>query len=1193
MITPYTIFLSALTGVSLFQFLHHLYLSIQLREDKKHLPYAVLSFGVSLYIFCNIQLYDCYSVERYKDIVQVQMYGTALFHIGLLWFCVIFTDLNRRILFPICASFIVFIIARHIEPELIYSHILGISIYILPWGEQLSVLQSKSSIWNYLYQMLILSVYILVYRGAWKLHQHGDNRRALFLSACITVVLAGVINDILVFNLGLNWIFLGETGFVALIIMMGLLLSSDIIKSANLSKQIEENERKFRAVFESSYQFMGMLDAEGRLMDANFSACSLINTDLETILGSYFWETPWWQGQPEEQQRLKESIVMAARGEFVHYQTRHTAADGKIHLIDFSLNPVRDKDGRIIFIVPEGRDITNIIKADEKIRNQNDELTAANEELTAAIEELEATNEEFEAQNNELIDSQKLLFDSELKFKTLFESAGDAIFIMDEFCFLDCNTKTLEIFGCERNDIIGQSPHEFSPEIQPDGRPSGRTAREKIDLAMAGDSQSFEWRHLKLDRTPFDAEVSLNRFELGGAFFLQAIVRDISKRKRDEESLRESEEYNKILFTDSHIPIVVIDRETGLYTDCNDAAVNIYRYASREEVIGKTPFDVSAPFQYDGTDSRTAARVRIRDAARQGIQTFEWLHQRPNGEQWDGLVNLMRFTFRGKSLLQFTIHDITDRKRAEKALEDTLKKLKRSQEISHVGSWEFDTATKLFISSEEGLRLFGFPPGYTPSLEEVSRLIYTEDRAIVDHKFSGALKEGKPYRVEFRIYKKDTGETRYLVSLTETAPDGNGGAFRIFGINQDITEQKISQEEKEKIQAQLIHAQKMEAIGTLASGLAHDFNNMLAGIMGSMSILKIILNKETLSQPETVNEYIKTAQDASTRAADMIKQLLTISRRHEIQMAPVDAVLSLKHVLTICRNSFPKSINLDFRLPGTPLQTLADPTQLEQVFLNLCVNASHAMTIMRSDREKEGGTLTVTIDELKSDKYFYRLNPEAKPDIRYLKIMIRDTGVGMDSSVLRRIFEPFFTTKKKELGSGLGLSMVYSIVQQHNGFINVYSEKDAGTAFTVYLPYLTDETGKTAASMPERELQKGQGTILIIDDEKAIIRVAEGILKACGYTVVSREIGIMGVEYFQENHENINAVLLDMSMPGLSGLDIFEKLLAIDGSVRVLLSSGFAEDERVKSARQKGVRGFIQKPYTAEELAEAVKKVLD
>jgi len=1068
MITPYTIFLSCLMGISFFQFLHHLYLAIKVRGDTKHLPYAVLSFGVSLYIFCNIQLYDCYSVERYKDIVQVQMYGTALFHIGLVWFCVIYTGLSRRILFPICASFIIFILARHIEPELIYSRILGISIHVLPWGEQLSILQSDASIWNYLYQVLILSVYILVYRGAWKLHQRGDNRRALFLSACITVVLAGVINDILVFNLGLNWIFLGETGFVALIIMMSLLLSNDVIQSGILSKQIEENERK-----------------------------------------------------------------------------------------------------------------------------QNDELTATNEELTATIEELEATNEEFEAQNRELLDSQKLLFDSELKFKTLFESAGDAIFIMDEFCFLDCNLKTLEIFGCERNDIIGRSPHEFSPEIQPDGQPSGMAAREKIDLAMAGHPQSFEWRHLKLDRTPFDAEVSLNRFELGGASFLQAIVRNISERKRAEESLRESEEYNKILFTDSRIPIVVVDPKTGLYLDCNDAAVKIYRLASREEVIGKTPFDVSAPFQYDGTDSLTAGRDRIRDATRHGIQTFEWLHQRPDGEQWDGLVNLMLFTFRGQSLLQFTIHDITDRKNAERALEDTLKKLKKSQEISHVGNWEFDTTTRHFISSEEGLKLFGLPPDYIPSLEEISRLIYTEDRAIVDKKFAQVLKDGKPYRVEFRIHKKDTGETRYLVSLAETAPNGNGGTFRVFGINQDITEQKISQEEKEKIQAQLIHAQKMEAIGTLASGLAHDFNNMLAGIMGSMSILKIILNKESLSQPETVNEYIKTAQDASTRAADMIKQLLTISRRHEIQMAPVDAVLSLKHVLTICRNSFPKSINLDFRLPDKPLQTLADPTQLEQVFLNLCVNASHAMTIMRSDREKEGGTLTVTIDELKSDEYFYRLNPGAKPDMRYLKIMIRDTGVGMDDSVQRRIFEPFFTTKKKEVGSGLGLSMVYSIVQQHNGFINVYSEKDAGTAFTVYLPHLTDETGKAETSMPERELQKGEGTILIIDDEKAIIRVAEGILKACGYTVVSREIGAMGVEYFQENHGNISAVLLDMSMPGLSGLDIFEKLLAIDESVRVLLSSGFAEDERINSARQKGVRGFIQKPYTAEELAEAVKKVLD
>jgi nitrogen-specific signal transduction histidine kinase len=384
----------------------------------------------------------------------------------------------------------------------------------------------------------------------------------------------------------------------------------------------------------------------------------------------------------------------------------------------------------------------------------------------------------------------------------------------------------------------------------------------------------------------------------------------------------------------------------------------------------------------------------------------------------------------------------------------------------------------------------------------------------------------------------------------------------------------------------------MEAIGTLTSGLAHDFNNMLAGIMGSLSMLQILLGKENLLQQESIDGYIETAMNSSQRASDMIRQLLTLSRKSEIVSTPVDLNHSLAHMRALCTNSFPKNVILDFRPLDAPLYVLADPTQIDQLLLNLCVNASQAMTTMRRPDDKKGGTLTVALEQILCDSALALENPALVQGQEYARLTITDTGVGMDAETIKRIFEPFYSMKKKEEGSGLGLSVVYGIIQRHGGNITVRSQSGRGSTFSVFLPLFSGETRQETDGIQKSGLTPGHGTILVIDDEEAIITAARGILTACGYTVHHEMNGREALEYFRHNHYLVNAVLLDMSLPELSGLEIFEELVKIRPDVPVLLSSGYAEDEKVDRAKAMGVRGFLQKPYTAEELARAINEVL-
>ncbi len=396
--------------------------------------------------------------------------------------------------------------------------------------------------------------------------------------------------------------------------------------------------------------------------------------------------------------------------------------------------------------------------------------------------------------------------------------------------------------------------------------------------------------------------------------------------------------------------------------------------------------------------------------------------------------------------------------------------------------------------------------------------------------------------------------------------------------------------EHERKEEQLRQAQKMESIGTLAGGLAHDFNNILGGIIGTISILKLKYSKKASLTAEEVKKHIATIEQSGKRATDLVQQLLTLSRKGTVSFAPVDLNLTIKHVLKICNTTFDKKIEINHKPLEDPAIVDANPTQLEQVLLNICINAYHAMSIMREDKSIHG-TLTITLKQFIVDKFLLETTDLKLKEGSYWNISVNDTGVGMKKETTEKIFNPFFTTKAKGMGTGLGLSMVYNIINQHQGFVRVYSELGTGTTFDIFLP-VSKEVNVNQEKEQKITITPGTGTILVIDDEEVMRDIASKMLNACGYQVVTANDGQAGIEKYRESKNKIDLVLLDIIMPKMTGNEVFEVLKKDNPDLKILLTSGFKNDDRLINILENSDTQFIQKPYTVDKLSKKIAEIL-
>ncbi len=378
-----------------------------------------------------------------------------------------------------------------------------------------------------------------------------------------------------------------------------------------------------------------------------------------------------------------------------------------------------------------------------------------------------------------------------------------------------------------------------------------------------------------------------------------------------------------------------------------------------------------------------------------------------------------------------------------------------------------------------------------------------------------------------------------------------------------------------KLQEKLLQTQRTEALGTLAGGIAHDFNNLLGVILGFASIVRL-----RLAPSDPLLEFVKMIEQSAQRGSDLTRQLLGLARQGKQEAVPIRVGDVLGRVVKIITSTFDRRIQVQTRSQGGPLWVDANPAQIEQAVLNLCINARDAMP--------EGGVLT-----LESSRVVHGENDPARPSRclpgSYACLTVRDTGVGMPPQVMSRIFDPFFTTKEPGKGSGLGLSMVYGSASSAGGFVQVASEVGLGSTFSIHLPLKTPPVEYRSLTRSSA-LEPGSGTVLVVDDEPMVLAFAEEGLKRLGYQVFTAADGAQACDVLGTHSGQIQIVLLDLVMPGITGLETCRRLRAMKPNLKVILTSGYTSTEVVRDAQLAGATGFIGKPYSLEELSAALRR---
>ena len=539
-------------------------------------------------------------------------------------------------------------------------------------------------------------------------------------------------------------------------------------------------------------------------------------------------------------------------------------------------------------------------------------------------------------------------------------------------------------------------------------------------------------------------------------------------------------------------------------------------------------------------------------------------------QTWTRLLVLCLFLIFG-SHVQYTVNK---RKAADDALRESEEKYRTILESIEEGCFETDIDGNLTFFSNPFLKILGY------SREELMGADtdqYTSpDTAAKMKRITERLREtGKPENVaDYDIVRKD-GNNLSLELSVSLLKDQEGLPVGYRGVLRDVSERKEAEEEKHKLESQLQQAQKMESIGTLAGGIAHDFNNILMGIQGnaSLMLLKIESDHPNYEKIKNIEKYVQNG-------TELTKQLLGFARRGKYLIKTTD----LNEIIDKSSGLFArtkKEIRVHSDLADDLWAAEVDRGQIEQVLLNLYVNAWQAMS--------QGGDLYLQTENVILDRSYikpYKVEPG-----RYVKISVSDTGVGIDKETQERIFEPFFTTKEMGRGTGLGLASVYGIVKSHGGYINVYSEKERGTVFTIYLPASEKEIvrERDAVAAP---IFRGSGKILLIDDEKMILDVGIELLEELGYEVISAMSGNEAIEVFKNDRDKIDLIIMDMIMPGMGGGETFDRLKEIDPDIKVLLSSGYSINGQATKILRRGCDGFIQKPFNVNQLAEKVQEIL-
>lgn len=646
--------------------------------------------------------------------------------------------------------------------------------------------------------------------------------------------------------------------------------------------------------------------------------------------------------------------------------------------------------------------------------------------------------------------------------------------------------------------------------------------------------------------------------------------RDVTRKREIEIALRLSEQRYRTLIEHSPDVIAVLDAHSLRHMDVNRQAESFFM-SSRQELLERTPLDFSVSPQPDGHSASLAFREHVHSALHGSREVFEWVFRRRTGETLLCEVRMGLMPSHEPPLIHLSITDITQRRRHQEHF-----RIMAEQTGQLI--YDYDLRSGEIIWTGAITQVTGFSPEEMArfNIDEWANAIHPEDRPAALKDLEKAIQHTGIYEVEYRFRRSD-GSYIFVEDHGVVIRDELQNPAFMLGTMSDISARKQQQETQRHLEAQLRHAQKMEAVGTLAGGVAHDFNNLLGAIMGYSDLARL----ESQDNPRAQSHLTEVLR-ACERARDLVRQILTFSRRQLPNLRPVNLSICLKDSLRLLRATLPTTIRIDTQIEE-PVFVHGDPVQLEQVIINLGTNAAQAIG---SRPGKIVCTLrTVTLSNNNPLSQF-----PAFPNGPYALIEMEDNGCGMDQETLKRIFEPFFTTKEPGQGTGLGLSVVHGIITDHRGGISAISTPGQGTKFTILLPVISQAPADTTQST---KLQRGSGQrILIVDDDPDLCHASGKIVEMLGYQAETSCDPALALHRIRSGQSRPDLVILDLAMPHMTGTELAAEIQKIHPHLPMVMITGYEGDATREEAMRSGIRKICTKPLRSHELAGVLAELL-
>jgi PAS domain S-box-containing protein len=745
------------------------------------------------------------------------------------------------------------------------------------------------------------------------------------------------------------------------------------------------------------------------------------------------------------------------------------------------------------------------------------------------------------------------------KLSLAIEHSPVSIIITDKAGNIEyVNPKFLEVTGYSAKEVIGKNPRILKSGEMPPG-----DYKRLWETIVAGGEWRGEFHNRKKNGELYWEWASISPiYDAAGhiAHFL-AVKEDITERKRTEKEFKESKIQFESLFEDAPVGYHELDEE-GRITRVNRTELVMLGYTT-EEMVGHFVWD----FVAEREKAREAVMARL--AGKTPVtELVERNYRRKDGVFLPVLIEnrILRDDDGRVTGIRSTLQDITDRKRMEHSLAETLDFNRKIISDAPVGILVYKASGQCVLANEAAARTVN---------ATVSQLLNQNFRQLESWRNSGLLKlaektlaTGSPQQCEPH-FVSTFGKEIWLVC--QFSPFVRGDEPHLLLLFSDITE-------KQKLETQFLRSQRMESIGTLAGGIAHDLNNVLTPLLVAVQVLKEKITDDDGQQ------LLRVLETNVQRGASLVKQVLAFGRGVTGERTLVYPAHVVREIKQIVHETFPKSVKFEFHSPDDLWTIIGDPTQIHQALLNLCVNARDAMP--------KGGALAIHMENVMFDEVYAGMNLEVRPG-PYVCIKVEDTGTGIPKAIQDKIFDPFFTTKALGKGTGLGLSTTLAIVKSHGGFINYHSTPGKGTVFKVYFPANTTLDDEDDAEIEQSKLPRGHDElVLVVDDEEPIRNLAQKVLTRFGYRVLLAADGAEAVSLYAPRQKEIDVVITDMAMPIMDGPATIVALKAINSEVRIVSSTGLASDGGMAMAKNAGIQHFIPKPYTAETMLNTLHEVL-